>query len=90
MPMRNCMLKAENALPGYITTEADTPVEGILIGTVSFPRVTIGGMRGPTYTHVKSTNSTCPLTPSSLSQLEQFVTDFSYKVVPYQRGVFQM
>jgi hypothetical protein len=24
------------------------------------------------------------------SQLEQYVTDFSYKVVPYQRGVFQM
>ena len=24
------------------------------------------------------------------SQLEEFVTDFSYKVVPYQRGVFQM
>lgn len=23
-------------------------------------------------------------------QLTQFVTDFSYKVVPYQRGVFQM
>ena len=23
-------------------------------------------------------------------QLEQYVTDFSYKVVPYQRGVFQM
>jgi hypothetical protein len=24
------------------------------------------------------------------SQLEQYVTDFRYKVVPYQRGVFQM
>ncbi|MFZ1397577.1 MAG: hypothetical protein WAS33_11790 [Candidatus Promineifilaceae bacterium] len=24
------------------------------------------------------------------SQLEQYVTEFSYKVVPYQRGVFQM
>ncbi|WP_420628808.1 hypothetical protein [Candidatus Leptofilum sp.] len=24
------------------------------------------------------------------SQLEEYVTDFSYKLVPYQRGVFQM
>ncbi|MCA9902040.1 MAG: hypothetical protein KC433_27865 [Anaerolineales bacterium] len=24
------------------------------------------------------------------NQLEQYVTDFSYKAVPYQRGVFQM